>query len=385
MRGLGYHDTRNLSHPRVVFNCMYDDKSDLPNLMDLYALLTFKNSSSICVPLQYWAYTGNFERFRTQLNEIWYNYILRTENIVNESPIYGQISTNADCTVVSNIIPIKDNRTEKIYNYGVCLHQSLYNLSEPEMLVHWVELNLALGAEFMTIYLQNEYIPETYYTLMIPYIKRGVVEVLDWGLRPPVIPGYTISWGQSSVNTECLYRNMYRVKYLGLYDIDEFIVPQKLKTIPQMINKFERNYFKASFASAYTVENVYFYDRGQQIPELNKLAVKEQCPGLKLPRYYTYTLRSYKELPWYFMKLIVKPKAVVSLWIHSVKKQMPGYTKHYPIPIEDALLHHYRLPEKSRPNRLNAHVTFTISRYYQDTIEGIMRYTCNQTTKMLLS
>ena len=57
--------------------------------------------------------------------------------------------------------------------------------------------------------------------------------------KPLVIPGYTKDWGQSVVITECVYRNMYRVKYLGLYDIDEYIVPQKVKTILELIYSIE--------------------------------------------------------------------------------------------------------------------------------------------------
>uniref|UniRef100_A0A1X7SMB0 Glycosyltransferase family 92 protein n=1 Tax=Amphimedon queenslandica TaxID=400682 RepID=A0A1X7SMB0_AMPQE len=210
MRRLSFHDTRNSSYPSVVFNCMYDDRPELPHLRKLYSLLTFRNESTACYPLEYWASCGGHPAARNRSLEIYYNYILRTESSVPEPPLHGQISFDPECRSLSKTIPIKDNTTNKNYTYAVCLHKSIYNLTEPEMLVHWVELNLALGVEFMTIYLQNRYIPESYYTLMIPYIKRGIVEVLDWGLKPPVIPGYTKFWGQTAVINECLYRNMYR-------------------------------------------------------------------------------------------------------------------------------------------------------------------------------
>ena len=75
------------------------------------------------------------------------------------------------CKELSDTIPIKDNRTDKTYTYGVCLHKDLYKLKEPKMLVHWVKLNLAFEVEIITIYLQN--VSESYYSMVIPYIERN--------------------------------------------------------------------------------------------------------------------------------------------------------------------------------------------------------------------
>ena len=109
--------------------------------------------------------------------------------------------------------------------------------------------------------------------------------------KPLVIPGYTKDWGQSVVITECVYRNMYRVKYLGLYDIDEYIVPQKVKTILELIYSIEFRSKRACNASSYSFENVYYYDRERLLPELSQSSLLTECPGMKLPRYYTFTLR----------------------------------------------------------------------------------------------
>ena len=76
-----------------------------------------------------------------------------------------------DCKELSDTIPIKNNRTDKTYTYGVCLHKGLYKLKEPEILVHWVKLNLAFGVEITTIYLQN--VSKSYNCMVIPYIERN--------------------------------------------------------------------------------------------------------------------------------------------------------------------------------------------------------------------
>ena len=377
MRRLGYHDTRIATYPAVVYIVMYDDIPDLPNFKKLFTQLTFKNSS-LCLPLEYWGSSGSHFRARKNWKEIHYTYIMRTTNSVHEVPLYGQISTNNDCSSLTDTIPIKSNKTNKVFTYGVCLHKSLFNLTEPETLLHWVELNLALGAEIVTIYLQNGYISESYYTLMIPYIKRGVVEVLDWGLRPPLIPGYTKDWGQTSLINECIYRNMYRVKYLGLFDLDEFIVPQKVKTIPEMMYMIEKAHKDQLKAASFIVKHCYYYKRSSQLPEVKQSQALSHCPGIKLPRYYTFTLKSYRELSKYFNKMIVRPKFVISAWIHWLKKSMDGCNISYKIPLEDALLHHYRVPEKFHPLKTSSVTSMIMSRYFNDTVGGIVQYTCRR-------
>ena len=61
---------------------------------------------------------------------------------------------------------------------------------------------------------------------MKPYINEGLVEILDWNLKPLVFSGTDRYEGQFSVINDCIYHNMYRVKYLALMDMDEFIIPQ---------------------------------------------------------------------------------------------------------------------------------------------------------------
>ena len=250
------------------------------------------------------------------------------------------------------------------------------------MLVHWVELNLALGAELMTVYLQNDYISETYYILMIPYIKKGIVEVLDWGFKPPIIPGYTKVWGQTAVNTECIYRNMYRMKYLGLNDLDEFFIPQKVKTMPEIIRGLEKSFFSgrmARKASSFKFNNIYLHKRDKILPELNGSSISKDCPGMELPRYYTFTARSSRIQPLHYNKIIVRPRAVISAWIHWVNTPLKGYIRQFAVSISDGVSQHYRVPEKKikRPQ-----TTFIISKYFNETLTGIKRELCKKSIRI---
>ena len=45
---------------------------------------------------------------------------------------------------------------------------------------------------------------------MTPYIKEGIVEVLDLNFKPPLISSYTTKdWGQAGTVNECIYHNLY--------------------------------------------------------------------------------------------------------------------------------------------------------------------------------
>lgn len=53
-------------------------------------------------------------------------------------------------------------------------------------------------------------VSESYYTIMTPSIKEGIVEVLYWNFKPPLISSYTTKdWGQTGTIKECIYRNLY--------------------------------------------------------------------------------------------------------------------------------------------------------------------------------
>ena len=101
----------------------------------------------------------------------------------------------------------------------MCLHQHLYDIKDPPILLYWIEFYLVLG-----IYFQN--VPEIFYEIMNPCINEGLVAILDWKLKPPVLSGTDITWCQSALINDCIYHNMYRVKYPALMDMDEFVIPQ---------------------------------------------------------------------------------------------------------------------------------------------------------------
>ena len=359
VRRLAYFDTRNKSHVSIVFLVMFDARTRMD--LSLYASLVYKDEERHCLQLERWQNVGKLKYLD---KEFYINPIYRTkfnENIpTDKAPLYAKVGMK--CTNLTGHIPIQD-KSEKRFTYGVCLHKALYDLHKPQLLVDWVELNIVLGAEIITVYLQN--VSESYYTAMLPYIERGIVEVLDWNMKPPLIPGYTKHWGQTGTTSECIYRNLYRVKYLALIDVDEFIVPQRKTTVVEVLKDLEIM-TKSDKPASFIFYNTWFYSNGISIPELKS---SSKCGNYSWPRYFTFTQRTAdpeaEDKYFIYHKIIVKTGAVVGAWYHWPVKVLDGFTYSSYVPAKDGLLHHYRVPMK-RP-KTKSKATFIMSKYFNVT------------------
>ena len=337
---------------------------------ELYALLDYNKRSSLCVKLVVRTQVGPVV---PKWHQFWVSYLLKTSSkIPTEIPLQIKLSTNPQCVNLSVSFPVQSDTASKNYTFGICLHQPLYNLKDPQSLIDWIELNLALGAEIITVYFQS--VPKSFYDILLPYINANIVEVLDWNINA-VLSGYTSAWGQVGLINECIYRNLYRVKYLALTDIDEFIIPQQKKyvKITDLLPVLERSSPKAA---SYVFFHTMFWSDGVSLPDV-KYAVK--CDKMKWPHYVTYTLRTgdpivdAKSHPNH--KVIVKPQAMISADVHAVRLVKNGYTSHYDVPINVGLMFHYRFrPRYKIPKKKKR--SFLMSRYFNQTLQGIQSHIC---------
>ena len=346
-----------------MFVSLHDDRIEEKPM--LYAKLVYDDNLVVCSELEY---LGKSWGVNYRQKEFFLNYILRTKDkgIPHKPPEYASISKHNDCSSPLAKIRIHSNKPEKNFTYGVCLHKALYDLHEPQLLVDWVELNVALGAEIITVYLQN--VSESYYNAMIPYIEKGIVEVLDWNLKPPLLSGYTKHWGQTATISECILRNIYRVKYLALIDVDEFIVPQENITVIKLIEEVVKlNKEKAINPASFIFYNTYVYNDGVSLPQVKTTT---KCPRKAWPRYYTNTQRvadpekEHHSFHWH--KMIVKTSAVISAWYHWPAAIQDGYTSKFLVPAKYGLTLHYRVPEL-KPKRKSKRY-FDMSRYFKQTL-----------------
>lgn len=268
-----------------------------------------------------------------------------------ERKIFSHASIHTDVKCISNEGSVSIQTTEfkgkeERLTYGVCLHKALLDNIQPQVLLDWVKLNIALGAQIITVYLQE--VRESMYTILKPYIDRGIVDVIDWKLEPPLTNSRSSSQGQTGVISECIWYNMNRVQYLGLYDLDEFIVPQKHHTVQDMIKEVETRQSTQSNgklpAGSFLLWNANMYDNGK--PILNVEEASKKCPQFvadsELPVYFkrSQSCLVQKEAK---MKMIAKTNAAYTAWGHClITFREKEYSKEYIVPPTLGQSFHYR-------------------------------------------
>ena len=331
-----------------------------------------------CLPLPYWRSSGWLNEVR---GEYYVTRLMRIDldTLAVKLPLYVSVTEDSSCrTCLSDLIPVKDNKITKKYTFGACLHDSLYNFHKPQTVIEWIEVHLLLGAEIINIYLQDDLVDV--YNAIEPYVKEGLVEVIDWRLKEPIIKGYTRANGQRGVINECLYKNLYSVKYMSFCDVDEYIIPQSdMMTWHDMFKKMRELINLDEYAS-YTFYNAYFMnnDKSLKLPEAKLLDT--MCSKVSAPLFIERTTRiAHPEHAWHNV-----PKNIFQLWavesgnVHMVEMMRKEYKRQYKVPIDVGLSHHYRpyIPQKFVQNLGLLHNVTVMSKYAQAVLLNIDKRIC---------
>ena len=268
-------------------------------------------------------------------------YLVKTD-VLNadqyQSVSHVTVSTNKDCSSESGDIPIQTIKPKEYeYNFGVCLHKGIGPDFKPKVLLDYVKMHLAVGAQIITIYIQTG--AEGVYDILLPYINRGTVEVLDWKLEPNITNGGSHHYGQTGIITECLWRNIYRVKYLGMNDADEFFIPVQHKTISELMSDIDK-----TPTATFGFQN--FMMKGKEmLPKVVKVLSSNSCSEIKngsLPIYYTRSKGCVMRAR-YLQKVVFCPEAIYIPWVHfSIKWRKGEYREELIVPEDKGLSYHYR-------------------------------------------
>ena len=330
--------------------------------LDYYAQVVYE-TNKICIPLEYWQKSGrlNLEHI---VPEIYVNYLLRTNGkLPSEPPLYLRVTSSRLCTnegEMSDPIFVKYGKKDKLVPFGVCLHKALFSITNPQLLVDWIEIHKQLGAKIITVYLED--VPEVITKAVQHYIKEGLLELLHWNLKKK-----TRGFGQSGVMNDCLYRNLYRVKYLGMYDLDEVIVPQKHYSWHEMIEYLNSRYNLNEYASLIFKGCSFHVSTGDKVIGNNM----PLCQNASLPIYFRWTMRD--EVAGDHAKLIIAPARTISVQVHNIERQtIRQLQKHFFVPTEFGLCHHYS--KFRRPQ--NAFYSNVMARYKEQVLEGIKKIMC---------
>lgn len=227
------------------------------------------------------------------------------------------------------VINMEHRRLE--YNYTVCLHKALIKgYNDITQFVEWVEVNKILGAEHFVVY---NYSGSSHLKPYIDYyVDATVMDYRSWPLHSAekYITQYR---AQVALMNDCMYRYMYRTKYLILTDADEFLIRKNHSSWEELLNDSPcRGAPNAMFQNVFFVGNL-LDPRYVTNPSLSFLKIKT----LMTTRQYSFTYPCLAR-----SKIILQPDKVVSVITHMVtelvnktdKKTccMPselGYSAHY--------------------------------------------------------
>ncbi|XP_059097492.1 uncharacterized protein LOC131891837 isoform X2 [Tigriopus californicus] len=170
------------------------------------------------------------------------------KEIREKIPVIASLVASS-CDKSYNALKVWNNRPKEMGDFAVCLKCLWSPFQENHVeLAEWIELNLALGASSIQIYVLAV-MPKTM-QLLDYYEQLGQVKVfkMEWpGSMPVTETPVAQKWFHRNVTyidasfenfayNDCLYRNIYSYKFLAVIDMDEVLMPVKHNSWPELFN-----------------------------------------------------------------------------------------------------------------------------------------------------
>lgn len=112
--------------------------------------------------------------------------------------------------------------SQKKYNVSAC---AIFK-NEAVFLKEWVEYHRLIGVEHF--YLYNNFSEDNYAEVLAPYLKEGVVDLIEWPIK----------YGQLSAYEDCYHKFKNETHWIAYIDLDEFICFRKEQSIQEWIKQF---------------------------------------------------------------------------------------------------------------------------------------------------
>uniref|UniRef100_A0A8C7XXE9 Glycosyltransferase family 92 protein n=1 Tax=Oryzias sinensis TaxID=183150 RepID=A0A8C7XXE9_9TELE len=241
---------------------------------------------------------------------------------------------NPEGTLDQDFLEVQNLKTEFQsfpFNFTVCF-STMFDYTNVLQLVQSLEMLQLLGVNRVVIYKTNCSL-ETQNVLDY-YTHKGLVEEIPWSLSkylnvsrgwlPNHGPGELHYFGQIPALNDCLYRYMYKTKYLALHDVDELILPQSvdswLELLPLLEKKFGANK-RYRFRS-----HVFPNDVLLPPPIFPNTLLQHSWGNVSGVNILSHLYR--EPLPstaWIDFKIIVNPREVFSLTVHGALKSLKPF------------------------------------------------------------
>ncbi|KAL0168660.1 hypothetical protein M9458_036882 [Cirrhinus mrigala] len=248
-------------------------------------------------------------------------------NSTCSSPTHVAIKARASLGRVTSFQPIKNINipTTFPYEFTICI-SVMYDYKSVLNLVQSMEMFRLLGAQRVVIYKTN--CNSDTQKILDYYEKRGFVEIIPWTIKKHITvshgwkrnesPGQLHYYGQIPALNDCVYRYMYQSRYLALHDMDELILPSKVKTWTELLPELENRY--GSNVGFEFENNLFpFEAKAHMDHEQNKW---KSVQGTNILKY----IDRLPNPPNVFnnFKIIVNPRLVLKTTVHGLLHSMNG-------------------------------------------------------------
>ncbi len=242
-----------------------------------------------------------------------------------------------------NLLHLSQGRSNESLTFTVCV-SPIYRYDNVHQLVEFIEAHRLFGVQKFVFYNMSAGANVTRYLNF--YQRQGVVDILPWNF-PSTVDGRTHYHAQVVMLHDCLYRYMFKSKYVAFLDLDEIIVPRKHYNWTDMISSMA-TLPRRKTACAFTFQCVFFRtDWADNSTVASNKAIKELNIQslLKLKRetkIWPHHQRS---------KFIAIARKVETVGIHFVGRGIGGFNEKF-VPFEIGAVHHYRRFEDLNFNRI---------------------------------
>ncbi len=216
---------------------------------------------------------------------------------------------------------------------------------------------------------------------LLYYQSLGLLDIIPWhvpvtvNVDPPdpmVVPEVHY-FAQVTALNDCLYRYMYRSRYIVYLDLDELLVPRQSDNWESMLSSLPKDVGHRTFdgggvTGAYIFQNVFFRIDWEDGPHstdkrVAQFHLRSQMKTWRETRIWPPHMRS---------KYIIDPVTVDTVGIHFVFNFVNPKYSHYEVRPSLGLLHHYRDwgDEQPPPSR---HQDFHMVQWKSQIISRVMK------------
>uniref|UniRef100_A0A8C8R5F8 Glycosyltransferase family 92 protein n=1 Tax=Pelusios castaneus TaxID=367368 RepID=A0A8C8R5F8_9SAUR len=228
--------------------------------------------------------------------------------------------------------------------FTVCISTMFGNYNNVLQFIQSIEMYKILGAQKVIIYKNS--CSKLMEKALEFYMAEGTIEIIPW----PITRYLNVSsywhfsmdakdigyYGQITALNDCVYRNMYRSKFVVLNDIDEIILPIKHLDWKTMMSSLQE---QNPGSGIFLFENHVFPITVYSSNEAFNISSWSTVPGINILEHI------YREpdRPWLFnaRKMIVDPRKVIQTSVHSVLKAYVGSLE---VSRDIAISYHCRTP-----------------------------------------